>query len=94
MLDDITEQMKNSIPSQSSTKLAEMIVAYRYLGLYKDISLLAMDELGKRRTDGDTFDFEKHISDTLLTLPKLEIPKTDIGSFFSRIGNLVKKVAK
>jgi hypothetical protein len=39
--------------TQSSTKLAEMVVCYRYLGLYKDMSVLAMEELGKRRACGD-----------------------------------------
>jgi hypothetical protein len=95
MIDDITDQMKDSIPHQSSTKLAEMIVAYRYLGLYKDVSMLAMEELGKRRANGDTFDFETHINDQLMKLPKLDFQKQgDIGTFFSKIGTLIKKVAK
>jgi hypothetical protein len=74
------EQAKANIPNQSSTKLAEMIVCYRYLGLYKDVSMLAMEELGKRRSDGDEFDYEDYISSKLNTLPKLTVEKPNVGS--------------
>jgi hypothetical protein len=94
MIDDITQQMRDSIPHQSSPKLAEMVVAYRYLGLYEEISILAMEELGKRRVAGESFEFEKYIDEKIASLPVMKLKKNDISSFFSRVGDLVKKVSK
>jgi len=92
MIDDIDlDKAKASIPQSSSTKLADMVVCYRYLGLHKDISMLAMEELGRRRGAGDTFDFEKHIETQLATLPKLGIKERDLSSFFGTIQRIIRR---
>jgi hypothetical protein len=66
----------------SSTKLAEMIVAHRYLGISDTICVAAMQELGARRAAGEDFDFEAFIATNSGSLPKLEIklPSMDLGA--------------
>jgi hypothetical protein len=85
------EQAKTNIPNQSSTKLAEMIVCYRYLGLYKEMSLLAMEELGRRRESGDEFDYEDYITRKLVELPKMDAEKPGIGNVVSVLNKYLKK---
>jgi hypothetical protein len=67
------ELIKNNIPIYTSQKLCEMIVCHRYLGISEEISIACMEELGKRRSAGDSFDFEGYIESSLKTLPVLNI---------------------
>ena len=87
----VIEQAKKNVPLQSSAKLAEMVVCYRYLGLYKEVSVLAMSELGKRRADGDDFDYEAYISEKLDGLPKMDGEKPNVGSIVNIIGKYLKR---
>jgi len=83
------DQVKANISSQSAIKLADMVITYRYLGLYKEASILAMEELGKRRASGDDFDFETYIAEKIETLPKLdtnvEFKGIDMGTILSTV---------
>jgi hypothetical protein len=63
------EKVKKSIPQNSSEKLCEMIVCDRYFGFGQKISPFCMEELGKRRMAGDTFDFENYIDQAYKSLP-------------------------
>jgi hypothetical protein len=69
------EKIKDNVEQYSSIKLCEMIVSHRYLGLFEEACVIAMEELARRRAAGDDFQFEKYISDNLETLPKLNFPK-------------------
>jgi len=64
--------VKEKIPTHSSERLCEMIVCDRYFGCFREIALACMEELGKRRVAGDTFDFETYIEKALGNLPKLQ----------------------
>jgi hypothetical protein len=88
-MDETNDKIRETIPLQSSVKLAEMIVCYRYIGIYKEASMLAMEELGKRRLAGDMFDYEKYVEDKLAGLPKLDVKKPGIGSMFGMLGKMV-----
>ena len=55
---------------KESKVLAAQVVAYRALGLDRDGSILAMQELVKRKEAGDEFDYEKFIADELSQLAK------------------------
>ncbi len=57
----------------SDDKLCEIIVTFRYLGVMKDESLLAMEELYKRRLNGSQFKYEQTIDELLSQLPKIDI---------------------
>jgi hypothetical protein len=76
-----------SISKYSSTKLAEMIVAHRYLAISDTICLAAMEELGNRRAAGEDFDFEGFIKEHSSTLPKLDIklPSMDLGTLLQML---------
>lgn len=68
-------KVKENIEKYTSEKLADMIIAHRYLGMFEGSCIIAMEELASRRGAGDTFHFEKYIADNLATLPKLEFAK-------------------
>ena len=81
------EEIKALIPKQPATKLADIVISFRYLGLYKDLSVLAMEELANRRLNGDTFQYEKYIEDNLKSLPKLNF---NLSSLDDLIKNFIK----
>jgi hypothetical protein len=72
------EQVKANLPKFKSEKLCEMIVCDRYFGFQEKISPICMQELAKRRLDGDTFDFESYIDATYKELPVLDFTIPDI----------------
>lgn len=55
----------------SSESLCAQIVAYRTLGMGKEIAAKCMIELATRRTKGDDFNFEKFIDDEVAKIPKI-----------------------
>jgi hypothetical protein len=67
--------IKNKIYLHSSEKLCEMIVSSRYLGLNKDLISMCMEELAKRRENGDNFFFEDHIEKISKNLPDISFKK-------------------
>jgi hypothetical protein len=82
---DLLEETKNKIPTFSSEKLCQIIVCYRYLNSYKELATLCMQELGKRRENGDNFDYESYIEKSLLELPEINLQPVDIRSLMSNI---------
>lgn len=86
------EVVRKNVPTYDSTKLCEMIVCDRYFGCYREIALMCMEELARRRIAGDAFDFETHIETSLASLPKLNFATTDIRDVLRQMvnGKLVK----
>jgi hypothetical protein len=82
----------------SNEKLCEIVVVYRYLGMMKDQSILAMEELGNRRKTGDTYEYEKEIDTKLQSLPKLKLDMKTIMSagpnMLSGIGSILGGIKK
>lgn len=66
----------------SNEKLAEIIVAHRYLGVMQSQAIAAMEELAGRRAQGDQFNYEARIEELFSTLPKLNIDLTKIMHSF------------
>ena len=66
------ETFKTKCVDYSSKKLCEIIVCNRYLDFYAEASVVAMEELAKRRIAGDIFDFESSIESSLKELPRLD----------------------
>jgi len=64
--------MENDIKNLNSEKLAEIIITFRYLGLLKEQSILAMQELMNRRNSGDGFQYEDFIEKELKSLPNFK----------------------
>lgn len=83
--------IESKLPGHSSKKLCEMIVCDRYFGFNQEISVLCMEELSKRRLNGDDFNFEEYIENSLKSLPVLNFNNSmDIRSLISQ-ANKIKK---
>lgn len=92
LFEDINlEEIDKNIPSFSNEKLCEMIVCDRYFGLGKTISVICMQELSKRRVDGDVFDFESYIDLAQKELPVLDFSIPDIRSVLNQAINRKSK---
>jgi hypothetical protein len=84
-------KVKSLIPSYTSEKLCEMIVADRYFGISKESAIACMEELGKRRAAGDTFAFEKYIDEKFKTLPVLNFNMPDLRTSLTQMVKANKK---
>lgn len=79
------EELSKQIDTYHSHKLCDIVIAYRYLGMFKNIYKLCMQELGKRRAGGDLFDFEQYIENNLETMPKINFKVDDISGALKNI---------
>ena len=59
-----------SVPGTPDKSLAAVVVVYRTLGIDKELSILCMHELAKRRQMGSQFDYEAFIVEELSKMPK------------------------
>jgi hypothetical protein len=84
--------IRSNINSYSSEKLCEMIVCDRYFGCYREIAIICMEELSRRRSDGDNFHFESYIDNALKELPDLNINGINLRDVLQQaIGRKIKK---
>lgn len=60
------------IPQVDSKLLAAHIVVYRTLGIEKEFALACMEELARRRTLGEEFDYEIFIETEVAKIPKID----------------------
>lgn len=90
-LDDIyegeldTAKIIENFPNYKSEKICEMIVCNRYFNFNHDLTVSCMEELGKRRLAGDSFDFESFIEKSFNDLPKLDFVLPDLKSMLSQV---------
>lgn len=70
--------IKSNIPNYSDEKLCEMIVTCRYLSFSKEVEILCMEELSKRRQSGSNFEFELFIEKSSKDLPALNFTIPDL----------------
>lgn len=70
------DQIKANLPQYGNQKLCEMIVCDRYFGFEKKISTICMEELARRRSEGDTFAFEAHIDQITKEMPVIDLSGT------------------
>jgi len=76
------EKIKNNLHTYKNETICDIVVCHRYLGIYEDLAVLCMTELGSRRANGDSFDFESYIKASLDELPKINVNIPDIGTLF------------
>ena len=69
--DNITETVKTNITTYSSTMLCRMILVQKSFNLNKDLTILCMGELARRRESGDLFNFEQFLDENKNLIPKL-----------------------
>jgi len=84
-------KMRAKIPTFTSEKLSEMIVVERYIGFHPDVSVMAMEELARRREEGDPFPFEDYIQKSFNSLPQLNFNLLDLRSVLLNAINTNKK---
>ena len=83
-------QVRANVPQFSNEKLCDMIVTDRYLGLEHKVSSICMEELGKRRADGDTFEFETYIAKITKELPPLDFSLPNFQGLISKFSGKFK----
>lgn len=84
--------VRTKVPTYTSEKLCEMIVCERYFGFHPDVSIMCMEELAKRRINGDNFPFEDYIEQAYAGLPKLQFDAPDLRAVLHNvIGHKLKK---
>jgi len=70
------DQIKANLPQYGNEKLCEMIVCDRYFGFEKKVSTICMEELARRRSEGDVFAFEAHIEKISKEMPVIDLSGT------------------
>lgn len=76
--------IRKNITQYSSLKLCEMIVCDRYLGFDKEITVFCMEELARRRNNGDNFKFEEYIENSKKELPVLDFSMPDLRTVLNQ----------
>lgn len=61
---------EKDLKEAKSKNLAGYVVAYRLLGVHKNLSIKCMEELMNRRSAGEDFNFEEYIENELKDAPK------------------------
>lgn len=74
------QEFINNLNKFSNTKLCEIVITNRYIGVMRDEAVLSMEELVKRRNNGDNFDYETYIQQEFEKLPKLDLDLNKILS--------------
>jgi hypothetical protein len=67
------DKIEENLPSYTNEKLCEMIVCSRYFGFGEKVAPMCMGELARRRTAGDSFDFESYIDQAQKKLPVINL---------------------
>jgi hypothetical protein len=76
---------EEDIKSASSRVLAAQVVAYRLINANKELAIKCMEELSRRRIEGEAFDYESYIEEKI----KIDLPeRVDLG----KLSNLFKKI--
>lgn len=86
-------KIRESISEYKSEKLCEMIVCDRYFGLEEQISPICMEELARRRAEGDTFEFEKYVEKVYSELPVLDFSMPDVTQLLQQAMKASKMAA-
>lgn len=79
------EELLTKLPEFKSIKLADLVVAHRYLGFYKELYVPCMEELAKRRIAGDNWDFEQYIEDQINDMPKISFNLNDVNAAIEQL---------
>ena len=81
------DNIVNNLSNYDVIKLCDMIICHRYLGFNEKIAIACMQELGRRRLAGDSFDFEGYIEQEFRNLPKIELTLPDLRTALNQAIN-------
>lgn len=79
------EKIKSKIDTYRTPVLCEMITCNRYFKINNELTIICMEELAKRRVNGDNFNFEEFIENSLNDLPKIDLSIPNIKDLFGKI---------
>jgi hypothetical protein len=87
------ELIRSNLPKYSTEKLCSMVVCNRYFGFSPEVTIICMEELAKRRAEGEVFPFESHIDQAYNQLPVLTVTGTlpDLRSTLQQMVKANKK---
>ncbi len=86
---NVNKFMENKA-SFTNDKLCDIIAANRYLNINEEVTILCMEELSNRRSNGDNFDFESTINSKLQELPPLDNVSLDLRLLVKQLNNSIK----
>ena len=66
------KKLIQEVPDADSKVLAVHIIAYRVIGINKELSIACMEELAKRRSNGDSFNYEEYIESKIKDFPRFK----------------------
>lgn len=69
----VQQELLDNISKFSNEKLCEIVSAARYFGSMQAEGIVCMEELARRRADGDKFDYEGYIENLSRKLPDFNI---------------------
>ena len=75
----------DKLPEFTNIKLCEIIISDRYLSLNQKLALECMQELSKRRINGDNFNFEEYIEQKFEELPKINVNLLDLSGVLNQV---------
>jgi len=81
----------NNLPQYDLIRLCDIIICDRYLGFNPELATACMEELGKRRLAGETFNFEEYIEREYKGLPKFEVTMPDLRTALDQVINGFKR---
>jgi hypothetical protein len=84
IIDGYREEFSANLKSFTVKKLCEIIITARYLGSMNGEAVICMEELAKRRAEGELFDYESFIENETKKLPNIQInmkEKMKVGGF-------------
>jgi hypothetical protein len=67
--------------------LAAYVVVYRALGINKEFAIICMEELSRRRKNGDDFEYEDYISEQLRVFSDItsSVSKTNLSKIINSV---------
>lgn len=86
-LDDALSKMKSKIDTYSSDALCSIIASDRHLKINSELQVICLQELDKRRSNGDDFDFESKINEKMASYPKININIGQLSDLFNMAKN-------
>jgi hypothetical protein len=74
-----------NLSQYSIVKLCDIVICDRYLGFNNELGIACMEELGRRRANGETFNFEEYIDKEYNDLPKIEATMPDLKTALNQV---------
>jgi hypothetical protein len=89
-LEDAMRNMKESIDKYSSEALCSIIASDRHLKINRELQVICLEELDRRRASGDLFDFDTCIKKKIDAYPKINMSLGKVQDLFDSVKKNIK----